>query len=289
MTVRCTTIRVRPRNTVLRGHSLAFSEAVKELGAHEVIALLLALAAELDCSGKCAVCPCRKDFSPLRIPTIRKDIDEHEPARPCVSCDTLYRKSGCRGGLDYTLTGGGEDLNSRAGVGRRAVSKVAPFVNRDVLMQVWIGHLQPERIVGGQLWLDHRAHPVGSIVHAAIQGDVSKVAIADCGGIGCFAGLILVAEVVLVSDLPLAECRMKVVPEDCIVCEDVALRRKAAVEISHDGLHVWPKDSPVHFPGIPIPPQCDRQRGHASAARESEKPAGYSTDQPEQALHRGRG
>src|SRR5258707_2743317 len=168
MKIRCTSIRVRPRNTVLRGHSLAFSKAVIELGAHEVIALLLALAAELDCSGKCAVCPCRKDFSPLRIPTIRKDIDEHEPARPCVSCDTLYRKSGCRGGLDYTLTGGGEDLNSRAGGGWRAVSKVGPFANRDVLMRVWIGHLQPERIVGGQLWLDYRARPLVSIVPAAI-------------------------------------------------------------------------------------------------------------------------
>src|SRR5258708_25965619 len=132
MTVRCNTIRVRPRNTVLRGESLAFSRDVIELGAHEGIALLLALAAELDCSGKCAVCPCRKDFSPLRIPTIRKDIDEHEPARPCVSCDTLYRKSGCRGGLDYTLTGGGEDLNSRAGGGPRAPSKVGPVRKRQV-------------------------------------------------------------------------------------------------------------------------------------------------------------
>src|SRR5258708_10420898 len=159
MTVRCTAVRVRSGNTVLRGHSLAFSKAVIELGENEVIVLLLAIAAEFDCSGKCAVCPCRKDFSPLRIPTIRKDIDEHEPARPCVSCDTLYGKSGCRGGLDYTLTGGGEDLNSRAGAGRRAVSKVAPFVNRRCLMQVWIRHLQPERIGGRQLWLEHPAPP----------------------------------------------------------------------------------------------------------------------------------
>src|SRR5260370_29460565 len=149
MMVRCTAIRVRSGNTGLRGHRLAFSKAVIELGAHEGIVLLLALAAEFDCSGKCAVCPCRKDFSPLRIPTIRKDIDEHEPARPCVSCDTLYGKSGCRGGLDYTLTGGGEDLNSRGGVGRRALSKVAPFVNRDVLMPILVGHLQPQPIRGG--------------------------------------------------------------------------------------------------------------------------------------------
>src|SRR5258707_14401935 len=148
MKIRCTSIRVRPQNTVLRGPSLAFSKAVIELGAHEVIALLLALAAELDCSGKCAVCPCRKDFSPLRIPTIRKDIDEHEPARPCVSCDTLYRKSGCRGGLDYTLTGGGEGVHSPAGGGRRAGSKGAPVVNHSGLRQVLIGHLQPGRHVG---------------------------------------------------------------------------------------------------------------------------------------------
>src|SRR5260221_11567539 len=138
MTVRCTTIRVRPRNTVLRGHSLAFSKCVIELGAHEVIALLLALAAELDCSGKCAVCPCRKDFSPLRIPTIRKDIDEHEPARPCVSCDTLYRKSGCRGGLDYTLTGGGEGFYFRGGVSRRALRHCAPFLTCHVLLPAGI-------------------------------------------------------------------------------------------------------------------------------------------------------
>src|SRR5260370_3083439 len=151
MTVRCTTIRVRPRNTVLRGHSLAFSKAVIELGAHEVIALLLALAAELDCSGKCAVCPCRKDFSPLRIPTIRKDIDEHEPARPCVSCDTLYRKSGCRGGLDYTLTGGGADLNSRGGGGPRAARKGPPFVNRRALAPVVIGHLHSGAHIGWHL------------------------------------------------------------------------------------------------------------------------------------------
>src|SRR5260370_12857336 len=146
MMVRCTAIRVRSRNTVLRGHRLAFSKAVIELGAHEVIALLLALAAELDCSGKCAVCPCRKDSSPLRIPTIRKDIDEHEPARPCVSCDTLYRKSGCRGGLDYTLTGGGEDLQSRAGDRPRPVLKVAPFRNRAVPTPALSAHLLPERL-----------------------------------------------------------------------------------------------------------------------------------------------
>src|SRR5258708_10811802 len=154
MTVRCTAVRVRSGNTVLRGESLAFSRDVIELGAHEGIALLLALAAELDCSGKCAVCPCRKDFSPLRIPTIRKDIDEHEPARPCVSCDTLYRKSGCRGGLDYTLTGGREDSKSLVGGGRRAGSKVAPLGNRDVLDQLLSGHPYPDRILVGHAVLD---------------------------------------------------------------------------------------------------------------------------------------
>src|SRR5260370_42097805 len=120
-------------------------------------------------------------------------------------------------------------------------------------MQVWIGHLQPDCIAAGKLWLDHGAQPAGSIIHAPIEGNVSKVAVTDRGGISRIAGRILIAEGGLVRDLPLAERRMELVQEDRVVSKDVALRRKAPVEIGNGGLPVWPKNSTGGFTGIFMP------------------------------------
>ena len=47
-TNRCTAIRVHSRNAILQGHSLTLTKIVIELSAHEVMALLPALAAQLD-------------------------------------------------------------------------------------------------------------------------------------------------------------------------------------------------------------------------------------------------
>jgi hypothetical protein len=48
-------IRVRSRDSIEQGHRLTLTKIIIELGAHEVMALLPALAAQLDCSRKCAV------------------------------------------------------------------------------------------------------------------------------------------------------------------------------------------------------------------------------------------
>ena len=284
-TVRCTAIQVRSRNAVLHGHSLALSTVIIESGPHQVIALLPVLASELDWSRKTAVCSTCKDFPTLRIPTIRKDIDQHEPARPRAPGDTLQNRRRLDG-LYYRPIRREDYFDLRAGSGRWSLSEIEALIDLNVLMQVWIGHLQPDCIAAGQLWLDHGAQPAGSIIHAPIEGNVSKVAVTDRVGISRIAGRILIAEGVLVSDLPLAERRMEIVPEDRVVSKDVALRRKAPVEIGNGGLHVWPKHSSVGFLGISMPTQHDSQRPYGSAARKRKKPAGCSANQPEQSFHR---
>src|SRR6185437_3737215 len=103
------------------------------------MALLAAFAGEVDRSAQIAVRSARTDFAGLRVPAIGEDVSDHVIA----GRDAVYRglELGCRSvGLHESIGYGGDEVNLGAGRGGQSRRRILPFIDANLLAEIWLGH-----------------------------------------------------------------------------------------------------------------------------------------------------